>query len=457
MCLRFLLTSHFLLRYPHMRLKHALILTLVAGGLAAALLAIDLDRRMAALVAGDLTQAQVLAHAGTPYLLALGAVGVLNLAALLLLTFALSEERTRAILRQGQREPRKNPPVPETKVEASAPPAVVWTGGTVAAWRAEHAGPFLELWNRACAGLPQAGSKERAQFDKFLAAPEFDVESSAVALAPDGSVRGGVLVLRYPSFEDDGFWWLESPAVIAALLVDPERRRKGAGRALLQFAESMARRRRRPRIFAGGLENFPHLVPGIPEQDHALRVFFASLGYGEVRRTCHMEAEFEGYVVPQELVEREQSLKEKGFSFAAAQRDDGKEFETFLERSNLDRKPRRLEKFIAEPDRFYLARHDGRIVGFIHVSAKDEQSRSGINLIYFLRDYRGAGLGSVLLVKAHELWKAMAARGGTIWTYPEAAARFYPRAGFKTVQEWVCYGKDLAHSWNDSEFVKRWR
>ena len=440
-----------------MRLKHALILTLVAGGLTAALLAIDLDRRIAALAAGDLTPGQVLVQAGTPYLLALGAVSVLNLAALLLLAFALSEERTRAILRQCQREPRIHPDVPETKAEASAPPTAVWTGGTVTAWRAEHAGPCFELWKQACEGLPSIGPLVREHFDTFLSAPEFDAESSAVAVTPDGAVRGGVLVLRYPAFENDGFWWLESPAVIGALWVAPECRRKGAGRALLQFTETVARRRRRPRIFVGGLENFPHLVPGLPEQDHATRVFFAALGYGEVRRSCHMEAEFEGYVVPQELVEREQSLKEKGFSFASAQRDESREFEAFLERSTLDHKPRRLEKFSAEPGRFYLARHDGRIVGFIHVSAKDEQSRSGINLIYFLSDYRSAGLGSVLLVKAHELWKAMAARGGTIWTYPDAAARFYPRAGFKTVQEWVCYGKDLTHSWNDPEFVKRWR
>jgi hypothetical protein len=63
----------------------------------------------------------------------------------------------------------------------------------------------------------------------------------------------------------------------------------------------------------------------------------------------------------------------------------------------------------------------------------------------------------VLLIKAHELWRAMDARGAWIWTYPEAAERFYPRAGFKIVQEWLCMSKDLPHDWTDKGFVDRFR
>ena len=102
-----------------------------------------------------------------------------------------------------QREPRKALPAAEAKEDGAAPPALVWSGGTVAPWRAEHAGPFFDLWRRALANVPQTVPKDRAQFDKFLASAEFDAEASAVALGPDGAILGGVLALRYPAFEDD--------------------------------------------------------------------------------------------------------------------------------------------------------------------------------------------------------------------------------------------------------------
>lgn len=451
-----------------MNLRLALILALAAGAAGSAWLAFDLNQRLAEAAAAPATEGRPalpadLQRLGPPYLAVLGAVAVLNLGALLLLALALREEAARTLLRAGHAgSPRQaKPPVPPT--ESGARPAVAaplqgtWPGGSVVPWKAEHAAAFRELWNRACADIPQAALKDEAQFEKFLRAPEFDGESSAVALDAQGGLVGAILALRQPAFEDDGYWWLEAPAVVAALLVDPAQRRKGAGRALMLWTEAAARRRLRPRIFVGGVENFPHLAPGVPEQDHGLRVFFGALGYGEVRRTCHMEAEYAGYSPPDELVEREERLRQKGFSFAAARKEDVPAFQAFLEQSKLDRLPRRLEKFSAEPERFFLAWHEGRIVGFIHVTAVDERGRSGIHLIYFLREFRGAGLGSVLLIKAHEVWKVLGAVGGTIWTYPEAAVRFYPRAGFKTVQEWICYGKDLGQAWNDPAFVNRWR
>lgn len=464
-----------------MSLRLALIVALIAGACGCAWLAYDFDRHLAeaALVPAEdpgADAAHALLKVGTPYLSVLGACAVLNLAALLLLGFSHREERALALLRAGHQGTARFTRTPAKAATAStggtsaelkdeAPDAgptsvetpVNWSGGTLTPWKSEHAAAFRELWNRACAEIPQAAPKEEAAFEKFLRSAEFDAESSAVAVAADGSLAGAVLALRQPAFEDDGYWWLESPAVVAALLVDPIKRRKGAGRALMQWVEAAARRRQRPRVFVGGVENFPHLVAGVPEHDHALRVFFSALGYVEVRRTCHMEAEYAGFTPPQELVEREERLRQKGFSFGAAHKEDAPAFQTFLEHAKLDRPQRRQEKFTGEPERFFLAWHEGRVVGFIHVTSMDERGRSGIHLIYFLKEFRGAGLGSVLLIKAHELWKAMGAAGGTIWTYPEAAVRFYPRAGFRTVQEWICYGKDLEHGWTDPAFVNRWR
>ena len=453
-----------------MRLRYALVAVLLAAAVASALLALDLDRRLltASVEAGAAPVSAALQAFGGPYLIVLVSLAVLNLSAALLLAAAFREERARALLRARSAPPAPRPsaspsaaldedsaalaPGAAAAVERQAEP---W--GTLAPWLPEHARPFFELWSRMPETQGRGWTREWEEFEKFLAAREFDAEASAVALSSDGKLLGAVLALRQPAFEEEGHWWLESPGVVAALVVDAARRQQGIARELLQHVENVARKHHRPRLFAGGLESLPQLVPGVPEKDHAARMCFLAAGYQEVRRTCHMEAEFQGYQVPPELVQRETKLCAEGFSFRPGRAEDVEAFRQFADRVGLDRPQRRVEKFTQTPELFFFAWKEGRIAGFIQVMPKDAQGLSGIHSLFFAREHRGVGLGSVLLVKAHDLWKAQGASGAVIWTYPEAAARFYPRAGFRTVQEWVCYEKEVPHSWDDAAYVQRWR
>ncbi len=478
-----------------MRLRHALIYSLSAGAACAGFLALNLNQKFSSgvyLVGKGASGAENGQGWGLSVLIVLGALCVTNLAAILLLAAAFREERSRALLQanliqkessekakdeekaeEQAEEAKSNSKAggeAEAEAEAEEGSALGLPGGAerqaqvlkfdwgeVAPWSAAHGQGFCDLWNSSCQNLYGAFPKAWEKFEKFFSSPEFDTEASAVALSSQGQLLGAILALRQPAFEDDGYWWLESPAVVAALLVDPSKRNLGIGRALLKTAESVAIRRKRPRLFVGGLENFPHLVPGVPDGDHAARMFYLATGFVEVRRTCHMEAELQGFQVPLDLVEREKSLAEKGYTFAPARLEDLEDYRAFIEKSNLDRKQRRLEKFEADWSRIFFTLKDGQIAGFLQVTAKDDLGHSGIRLIYFLREHRGVGLGSVLLNKAHILWQRLAVSKASIWTYPEAAKRFYPRAGFKTVQEWVCYEKDLHHNWQEEGFVNRWR
>lgn len=444
-----------------MRLRHALILSLLAGTVAAVFVTLDLNGRLEGLEDNASPEAAALLGAGSAYLLVLGAIAVANLASLLLLLAAFREERAAALLRAQTVPPP--PPAPGPAGDGVPPePAALeneqaYAWGKIARWEVASGKPFADLWNRACTGVYEATPKAWEKFAKFLDAPEFDAESSAAALDGQGNLVGAALVMRQLPYEDDNYWWLESPGVVAAVLVDPANRRKGIGRALLMRVECAMTRRRRPRVFVGGLESFPSLVPGVPEGDYATRMFFTASGYQEVRRTCHMEASYEGFKPPEDLVQREQNLKEKGYTFALAKGTDLEAFRAFTDRAPIGRPGRLVEKFVEAPERFCLTLKDDRVVGYIQVTRLDDQRRSGIQQIYFLREHRGVGLGSVLLIKAHDLWKNLGATGGSIWTYPEAAERFYPRAGFKVVQEWVCYHKELPHAWSDDAYVRRWR
>jgi GNAT superfamily N-acetyltransferase len=452
-----------------MSLRHTLILALLAGIVGTLVLAFDWDRRCVEAGVGSTDAAgQTLVETiHRPYLLILLALAVVNLAALLLLRSAFREERCTA-LRRAREAAAEKPPAGSATAPAldedtalmGSSAAVAETGteswGTLAPWSHDHDQAFADLWLRVCPRREGGWPASEAAIKRVLGASELDVDASAAALGSDGRLVGAVLSLRQPAMEDEGYWWLEAPSVVGGLVVDPAFRLKGVARALVRRAEERAKARHRPRIFAGGLENFPQLVPGVPGDDYASRMFFLSLGYREVRRTCHMEAQFEGYVVPQELREREERLRGDGYLFAAAKAEDIDAFRHFVERTNLDRPARRVEKYQLGFERFFFVWKENVIAGYIQVTPVEENI-GGLSGLYFSREHRGKGLGSVLLVKAHELWAKQSIRKAAIWTYPEAATRFYPRAGFVLLQDWVQYEKELEHSWDDAAYVQRWR
>jgi GNAT superfamily N-acetyltransferase len=451
-----------------MSLRHTLVLALLAGIAGALVLAFDWDQRCveAGVESASSTVPALVSSMHRPYLLVLLALAVVNLAALLLLRSAFREERCSA-LRRAQEAPKEKAaiaPGPSALDEDTALMGASATltetapesWGTIVPWSHEHENAFMELWLRACPRREGGWPANEAAFKRFFGSPEVDVDSSAAALSNDGRLLGAVVSLRQPAMEDEGYWWLEAPAVIGALVVDPAFRLKGIARALAQRAEERAKARHRPRIFAGGLENFPQLVPGVPGDDYASRMFFLSLGYREVRRTCHMEAQLDGYQVPPELRDREERLRADGYLFTPAKAEDIEAFRLFVERNNLDRPSRRVEKYQLGFERFYFVWKENVIAGYIQVTPVEENV-GGLSGLYFSREHRGRGLGSVLLVKAHELWTRQSVRKAAIWTYPEAATRFYPRAGFILLQDWVQYEKELEHAWDDAAYVQRWR
>lgn len=510
-----------------MRLKHGLLLALAGGAIGAAYLASEWALRLreaADRAGGDSPAAAYLREVSMPYLLGLMGLAAINLAAIVLLLATLREERRQAMERAARAVGATGKALAEL---TSLPKDFPW--GRLAPWSAEGARAFWEVWRVSSPAVKQplspvlrtlSGPMEAGGFEVLLAAPEFDAESSAVALLPDGKCLGGLVAMRPASLETESCWWLEAPGLIAGVAVAETHRGKGVGLALVQHAEAVARKHRRPRLFAGSLENLPRLLPGIPEWDHGARGFFGALGYREARRTCLMRAECGAFAPPRELVEREARLAADGFSFVTARDEDLPMLRGLLgglrpgsdlaapgasgtaaavagpalpletappkeappdaapspgaeasaaagAEEGADDEPSRLFDTLSRrrawasrdmnPARFLLAWKSGRIVGFVQVATKDSRGASALRAIWISDDHRGLGLGSLLLAKAHVLWQAQGATHALLWTFPEAAERFYPRAGFKLLEEWTCYLKELPHGWDDPEFVKRWR
>ena len=353
--------------------------------------------------------------------------------------------------------PPATPLEPAKKISEVKKEAENFPWGRVVDWSAAQSEPLITLWNTSCSELYSATPRTLDDLNRLIVTPEFDAEVSVVALSPLGELLGAMLVFKQTGFEDDGYWWLESPGVVGLALVDARFRKHGIGRVLLKEVETRSQRLRRPRLFVGGLENFPTWLPGVPAQDHITRVFFLSHGYREIRRTVHMEAPVGAFKIPLDLLERENRLLTQGYRLEPAEESAADAFLDFLERTRWPRPQRMLDRFRKNPGLFGFAWRGLGIAGFVQITPPYEQGRAGIKVIYLPDDVRGLGLGSLMLVKTHELWEKQGAKTAALWTYPEAAERFYPRAGFKVVQEWVCFVKELPHTWNEEEFVNRWR
>jgi peptidyl-dipeptidase Dcp len=93
-------------------------------------------------------------------------------------------------------------------------------------------------------------------------------------------------------------------------------------------------------------------------------------------------------------------------------------------------------QFNARKDRVWIAEHDNKIIGFLLLMHRDNNTAQ---LRYFLitEPYRGIGLGNQLMTLYIEFAKTCGYHSSYLWTTSElvSAATLYKRYGFKLVQE----------------------
>src|SRR5438105_2864444 len=94
----------------------------------------------------------------------------------------------------------------------------------------------------------------------------------------DGGVEGEPLVGIYGEFEGIAVACGEQLRLVA---VDPDRRRRGVGRALLRNAETQV-----ARVVAAEPGNY--FTPGVPASDTTTLKFFSAHGYRETARTQNL-------------------------------------------------------------------------------------------------------------------------------------------------------------------------
>jgi mycothiol synthase len=250
-------------------------------------------------------------------------------------------------------------------------------GHEVTTWRDDELAAVVALLNRASAyaSFPLDQVAENLADDRG-AEPDLRLivhdDGSPVAAAV-GTGRGAV-----------GF--------VKLLAVDPDRRRRGIGSALLAELEGRlaARGATTLRVFADS----PHyLRPGVDFRDTPFISFLERRGFEQRRAVCNMTADLA--TARLDTADDEARLAGRGFEVRRLTADDADAFDGYLaERWSESWRVEGMTSLRRDPISTHVALRAGRIVGFAthSVSGPGQFGPMGTN-----DDLRGQGVGAVLL------------------------------------------------------------
>jgi peptidyl-dipeptidase Dcp len=94
-----------------------------------------------------------------------------------------------------------------------------------------------------------------------------------------------------------------------------------------------------------------------------------------------------------------------------------------------------LDQYDPNTNRMWICEHNGRMVGFLLLMHRGEAAQ--LRYFYILREYRGIGLGKVLMDLFMEFLRAHNYKSCYLWTTHElyTAAALYKRHGFVLTNE----------------------
>ncbi len=307
------------------------------------------------------------------------------------------------------------------------------------AYRGADQARLLALWN---ATLTHDRIDEAAFCTRVLLDPNFRADRLLLA-DEDGELLGFVLGIarQVPLFLDglqpDRGW-------ITAFGVSPARRREGIGRRLLEasLARFAAEGRRRVLISPYTPNYF---TPGVdPDAYPEAAAFLAATGWQTTAQPISMRADLTGFQVPPKIVAAEASLAEEGVIVRPVRPADLPALLPMISAEfGWDWYRCAQESLVqlfgpgADDICFLVAVEGERITGYC------QQRRERFGPFGVLPEFRGRGIGRVLL--CHCL-SAMLAKGfhcaWFLWTGADAA-RVYRVAGFKPVRRFLVMAHDL--------------
>jgi mycothiol synthase len=299
---------------------------------------------------------------------------------------------------------------------------------------------LLELWNAALPYDPIDAATFRS---KVLLDPNFHPDWLLVAESGDALVGFCLCLIRRVPLEKTGMQ--ADTGWISAFGVQPERRRQGAGGALLDAALALFRGAgRRSVSIAPYIPNY--FVPGVDVEHYAggLR-FLTQRGFVELNRPISMDIQLVRQD-PAPLLSRRQRLRQElGVEVRALRPHEIPELMALLQTHMPGDWVRHARQVLlditrgrGEYDQFSVAVKDGEMVGYCQFVG-EHFGPFGVR-----EGMQAKGIGTVLLALCLQTMRRRDIHTAfVLWTSDQTAERVYKRFGFTRTRRFAVLRREL--------------
>jgi mycothiol synthase len=299
----------------------------------------------------------------------------------------------------------------------------------------------VSAWERA---LPLDAVTEEDFLRRVILDENREDDGLLVATDDAGAVIGFAvcLVLRHP-IEKIGL--MEHRGYITAFGVVPEWQGRGAGRALLEAAETFFRARNRREVTIAPYQP-NYFVPGVDKVAYAQGLeWLKAHGFAEFSEGIAMDAMIGRFDLDDELKEREARLAKEGLVIRPLPRERMAEYLTFMSRvmpgdwvQDARALLSRMVDGTAPPNSILVAMDGNEIVGYCKFDG-EHFGPFGV-----ADSHQGRGIGTVLLARTlHQMRKEGHHAAFVLWTGERAAKGVYGRLGFTISRRFALLRKAL--------------
>ena len=296
---------------------------------------------------------------------------------------------------------------------------------------------LVALWNSTMTADPI--SEQRLLLD-YVLDPHFDPNGLVLAIDGEEPVGFALGMTARPDIPSDN---AVGTGVIVGFGVAESHRRQGLGAAILQHLEEYLRAKTVSTIQVGPWVP-PYLVPGVDETAYAGTVaFLEAQGFVPGAKPVSMRALLTGYEPSTDVPEIAGRLANEGVRIRRALAEDTTELLTFAVEhfphweSYLRGALRSVVTANGEST-LHVALDGETVIGFAMTNG-ERFGPFGVN-----SDYRGRGVGAVLLSRALCAMRAANVHlAYFLWT-SDQTARLYNRHGFEIVRRFTMMSKKLS-------------
>ena len=241
----------------------------------------------------------------------------------------------------------------------------------------------------------------------------------------------------------------EFPGCIPVIMVHREYQNKGIGKRLLEMAITYLRAKNITKIVPG----YPTYIRssilsfiGVNSQWEQALWFLRHNGFNVTGEVDSAKVSLENFTIPKYIIENEKKAAEQEIKTTTLAKQEQNGFLDFLktafEPSWHQEFARRLAKNEIILDNVLILKKAKEIIGFAGAFDIPESGIAALGIGIGLRkDFRGKGLGDIILFNSLELIKNKGGR--ECYIFGIGPKHFYENAGFKMVELWILMEKTL--------------